>query len=609
MSAIDIGERPSLDIEALRQRYRTERDRRAAPGNDRSYLDIGRESFAHLHADPYSEIQPRATVDDAVYVLIVGGGFGGLLTAARLREAGVETIRIVEVGGDFGGTWYWNRYPGAACDIEAYIYMPLLEETGYMPTERYAKADEIRAHAKRIGEHFDLYRHALFGTQVKSVDWEASDARWSVTTDRGDRISARFVVLSTGPLNRPKLPAIPGIESFTGHSFHTSRWDYDYTGGSNIQPMTKLADKRVGIIGTGATAIQCVPPLARAAQQLFVFQRTPSSVDYRGNAPTDPVWAASLTLGWQQRRMENFTKQMAGVFDEEDAIGDGWTVLARAVRGKLMADPSMAPRFMELLEHADFEKMVEIRARMEELVEDKATAQALQPWFSLFCKRPCFHDDYLGIFNRPNVKLVDTEGRGVERITGNAVVVNGREYPLDCLIFATGFEVSTDFTKRAGFTMRGVDGLSLDAKWANGMTTLHGLFTRSFPNAFFISQAQAGMSPNFPHMLSEQAKHIAHIVADCRERNIATIEPTAAAEHDWTETIVAHGDGRIKFLEACTPGYYNNEGKVSARVAQSLPYGPGPVAFIQLLRQWRDGGDLDGLEIDGAHARGEKEAA
>ena len=609
MTATNISERQPLDIDALRARYRIERDRRAAPSNDRSYLDIGGEQFAHLHADPYSDIQPRAAVEDAVDVLIVGGGFGGLLTAARLREAGALTIRIVEVGGDFGGTWYWNRYPGAACDIESYIYMPLLEETGFMPTERYAKADEIRAHARRIGEHFDLYRHALFGTQVESVDWDAGAARWTVTTDRGDRIAARFVVLSTGPLNRPKLPTIPGIESFTGHNFHTSRWDYDYTGGSNTQAMTRLADKRVGIIGTGATAIQCVPPLARAAQQLFVFQRTPSSVDYRGNAPTDPAWVASLTPGWQQRRMENFTKQMAGVFDEEDAIGDGWTVLARAVRSKLTADPSLAPQFMALLEQADFEKMVDVRANMAALVKDEATAQALQPWFSLFCKRPCFHDDYLGVFNQPNVKLVDTEGRGVERITGNAVVVNGTEYPLDCLIFATGFETSTDFTKRAGFTMRGVDGLSLDAKWAHGMTTLHGLFTRGFPNAFFISQAQAGMSPNFPHMLSEQAKHIAHIVADCRARDIATVEPTAAAEAEWTQTIVAHGDGRIKFLEACTPGYYNNEGKVSAQVAQSLPYGPGPVAFIALLRQWRDGNDLAGLEIDGAHARGQKEAA
>ena len=561
--------------------------------------------FKELHADPYSDVRPRAAVDDTVDVLIVGGGFGGLLTAARLREAGVERIRIVEVGGDFGGTWYWNRYPGAACDIESYIYMPLLEETGYMPTERYAKADEIRGHARRIGEHFGLYAHALFSTQVTSIDWDAAHTKWEIKTDRGDAMTAKFVVLTTGPLNKPKLPAIPGIDTFKGHSFHTSRWDYGYTGGSNTQPMDKLGDKRVGIIGTGATAIQAVPPLARAAEHLFVFQRTPSSVDYRGNAPTDPAWAASLEPGWQQRRMENFTKQMAGVFDEADEVGDGWTVLAKAVRARLTEDPSLAPRFMELLETADFEKMVSVRDNIGKTVTDPATAEALKPWFSLFCKRPCFHDDYLGIFNRANVTLVDTEGRGVEAITADAVVVGGREYKLDCLIFATGFETSTDFTRRAGFALNGVGGGSLGTKWANGMTTLHGLFTRGFPNAFFVSQAQAGMSPNFPHMLSEQAKHIAHVVAAATARGIATIEASADAEREWTATIVGMSGDRLKFLETCTPGYYNGEGNVSPQVAQSLPYGAGPVAFIELLRQWREGGDFAGLELDGAHARKE----
>ncbi len=602
----DVAERPVIDIEALRARYRVERDRRATPAG-RTYLDIT--GFKELHADPYSDTSARAAVDDAVDVLIVGGGFGGLLTAARLREAGVERIRIVEVGGDFGGTWYWNRYPGAACDIESYIYMPLLEETGYLPTERYAKADEIRAHARRIGEHFGLYDHALFSTQVTSLDWDGAAANWQVATDRGDRMTAKFVVLTTGPLNKPKLPAIPGIETFAGHSFHTSRWDYAYTGGSNTAPMTKLGDKRVGIIGTGATAIQCVPPLAAAAGHLFVFQRTPSSVDYRGNAPTDPAWAASLTPGWQQRRMENFTKQMAGVFDEADEVGDGWTVLARAVRARLTEDPSLAPRFMELLETADFEKMVSVRDNIGRTVTDPATAEALKPWFSLFCKRPCFHDDYLGVFNRPNVTLVDTEGRGVERITPDAAIVGGKAYALDCLIFATGFETSTDFTRRAGFAMNGVGGLPLASKWRNGMTTLHGLFTRGFPNAFFVSQAQAGMSPNFPHMLSEQARHIAHLVAACRDAGIATVEPSAAAEAEWTQTIVATSGERLKFLETCTPGYYNGEGNVSPQVAQSLPYGAGPVAFIELLRQWRAGGDFAGLERDGAHARNQEQAA
>ena len=587
-------------LEVLRDRYRTERDRRAENLDERKYQDM-KEGFSHFLADPYAAQTDREPVDDSVDVLVVGGGFGGLLSAARLAQAGAGRIRRVGAGGGLGGTWYWNRYPGAACDVESYIYFPLLEETGYMPKERYSKAPEIREHCRRIANHFGLYEDALFSTQVTSFDWDADTATWQVRTDRGDRIRARFVVLATGPLNKPKLAAIPGLGSFKGHSFHTSRWDYAYTGGSATEPMTNLADKRVGIIGTGATAIQCVPPLARSAQHLYVFQRTPSSVDARNNSPTDPDWAAGLQPGWQARRMANFTEQMAGHLQTPDEVADGWTSLARKVRAKLAKDPGA--NFMALLAEADAEKMVEIRARMDSLVRDPATAEALKPWFSLFCKRPCFHDDYLDVFNRPNVTLVDTAGRGVERITERGVVVAGEEYELDCLIFATGFEVSSDYSKRSGFEMHGVGGVSLSQKWSAGLSTLHGMHSRRFPNCFVLSQAQSGMSPNFPHMLSEQAKHIAHIVGYSVKHGIRTVETSEAAEHEWVQTILKLGEGRRQFLESCTPGYYNNEGRgMSEAVARSFPYGPGPVAFIELLTKWREEGDFAGLELDGKSA-------
>ena len=595
-----------LDLDALRERYRVERDRRVATDpSERQYRDV-EQGFAHLLDDPYGAAPPRAPLQDAVDVLVVGAGFGGMMVAARLREAGVEKVRICDTASDVGGTWYWNRYPGAACDIESYIYFPLLEETGYMPVERYSKAAEIRAHTRRIAEHYGLYRHALFSTQITALDWDAGTARWTVRTDRGDVMQARFVVLTTGPLNRPKLPDIPGIEDFAGHSFHTSRWDYDYTGGSATEPLVGLADKRVGIIGTGATAIQCVPPLARAAEHLTVFQRTPSSVDARNNAPTDPEWARTLAPGWQQQRMENFTAQFTAALPPTDEVEDGWTVLARAVREKFASDPTRNPA--ELLEEADFEKMAEIRERIGSIVEDPATADALKPWFSLYCKRPCFSDEYLQAFNRPNVTLVETPGRGVDRITPTGVVVAGVEYPLDSLIFATGFETSTSYAKRAGMTIHGVGGQSLTDKWANGMSTLHGMHTRGFPNLFVVSQAQAGMSPNFPHMLSEQSLHIAHIVAGCTARGVATIEPTDAAETGWVEAIVQMAEGRRKFIEACTPGYYNNEGRASDAAARSAVFGAGPIEFVKLLREWRDQGDFTGMELDGAHARSGTEA-
>jgi len=588
-----------LDLAALRERYRQEKDRRASVG-DRRYLDLSSD-LSHLLADPYAAPVARDPVDDAVDVLVVGGGFGGLLSAARLKEAGVASVRIVEVASDVGGTWYWNRYPGAACDIESYIYFPLLEETGYMPTERYSKAPEIRAHTQRIAKHFGLYDNALFSTQVTALDWDAQAAHWVVATDRGDTIRARFVVLATGPLNKPKLAAIPGLETFKGHSFHTSRWDYDYTGGSSTTPLDKLGDKRVGVIGTGATAIQSVPPLAASAQHLYVFQRTPSSVDARNNSPTDPAWAASLQPGWQQARMENFTAQMAGHLADEDMVADGWTVLARAIK-KMFAEDQGAD-FGQLLERADMDKMVQVRARIEDLVEDPATAETLKPWFSLFCKRPCFHDGYLGVFNQPNVTLVDTAGRGVEKITEAGVVVAGQEYPLDCLVFATGFEVGGDFAKRSGFDLRGIDGQSLSDKWAQGPATFHGMHSRGFPNCFIISQAQSGMSPNFPHMLSEQAKHLAHIIGHCVQTGVATVEASVQAQDDWVDQIVQTSADRIRKLESCTPGYYNNEGRPSMETARALPHGAGPVMFIDMLRQWRESGDFAGLELDGAPVR------
>ena len=597
-----------LDIDALRERYRVERDRRIATNpSERQYRDV-EQGFSHLLDDPYGTAPERAAVTGDVDVFIVGGGFGGLLTAARLREAGVGSIRIADAGSDFGGTWYWNRYPGAACDIESYIYFPLLEETGYMPVERYSKAPEIRAHCRRIAEKYDLYRDALFSTQVNALDWDAGAARWRVRTDKGDDLMARFVVLTTGPLNRPKLPDIPGVDTFAGHHFHTSRWDYDYTGGSATEPLDGLAGKRVGIIGTGATAIQCVPPLARTAGQLYVFQRTPSSVDARDNSATDPAWAASLKSGWQQERMENFTAQFTGELPPNDLVHDGWTVLARAVREKLRNNPQgLDPG--ALLEQADFEKMAQIRERIGAIVEDPATAEALKPWFSLYCKRPCFSDLYLQTFNQPNVTLVETGGHGIDRITPTGVVVGDTEYPLDCLVFATGFETATDYSKRSGMRIHGVGGMTLSRKWSRGLSTLHGMHTRGFPNCFVISSAQSGMSPNFPHMLAEQTAHLAHIVDYCLTKGVETIEPTTDAEEGWVDTIVTMGESRRKFIEACTPGYYNNEGRASDAAARSSVFGAGPVAFVRLLRQWREQGDLAGMELDGAHAHGKDNAA
>ncbi|MEO6123414.1 MAG: NAD(P)/FAD-dependent oxidoreductase [Ilumatobacteraceae bacterium] len=588
-----------FDPDALRDKYREERDKRLRADGNEQYLEVVGD-FARYLVDPYVDLSEREPLTDEVDVVVVGGGFGGLLAGARLREAGVDDIRVIEKGGDFGGTWYWNRYPGAMCDVESYIYLPLLEEIGFMPKEKYTHAPEILAHCQAIGRHYDLYDNACFQTEVTELRWDDSDNRWVISTNRGDAIRARFVCMANGPLHRPKLPAIPGIETFDGHTFHTSRWDYDYTGGNSDGGLDKLHDKKVGIIGTGATAVQCVPHIGEGSEHLYVFQRTPSSIDVRNNRPTEPEWAANLEPGWQRRRMDNFNTLVSGGFEPEDMVNDGWTdiigKLLVMVRQRNDGDLS-AETLLNTLELADFEKMEQIRARVEELVADPSTAEALKPYYRQFCKRPCFHDDYLPTYNRDNVTLVDTHGRGVERITPKGVVVDGVEYELDCLIYATGFEVGTEYTRRSGYELIGRDGITLTERWADGAMTLHGMHSRGFPNVFIVSNIQAGFTVNFPHMLDAQSRHLAYIIAEAAKRGATVVEASEQAEAEWVDTIVKLSVNNRKFLESCTPGYYNNEGKPGDRSTRNSSYGGGGSAFIKVLERWREDGELAGLEL------------
>ena len=594
-------QRPQLkDLEAVRHRYAAERDKRIREDGNDQYVEIAGD-LAHYVDDPYVEQGfQREPVDKAVDALIIGGGFGGLLAGARLRQAGVKDICVVEKGGDFGGTWYWNRYPGAQCDVESYIYLPLLEELGYVPKEKYSHAPEILEHSRAIGRHFDLYDGALFQTGVKELRWSENERRWHVSTDRGDVVRARFVSLASGPLNRPKLPGIPGIRDFKGHTFHTSRWDYDYTGGTAEGGLNKLADKRIVVIGTGATAVQCVPHLAASAKHLYVCQRTPSSIDVRDNRPTDPEWAAELKPGWQRERMDNFNALVSGQPQEVDLVDDGWTsLIGKMLRLYLESQEGEALSLPDIMDLANLEKMNELRARIEALVEDPDTSEALKPWYRMFCKRPCFHDEYLQTFNRDNVTLVDTEGQGVERITESGVVVAGVEYPVDCIVYATGFEVGTGFQRVSGFEIYGRDGLSLSDKWSDGIRTLHGMHIHGFPNCFLMSTIQGGFTVNYPHMLDEVATHVAHIVGHALAIEKEVVETSAEAEASWVQTILDKGvRGGIIGDETCTPGYYNNEGKPREHFEQMVSYGDGPIPFFNLLAKWRDTGDFAGLTID-----------
>ncbi|MFU8814158.1 MAG: flavin-containing monooxygenase [Pseudomonadales bacterium] len=589
----------------LKARYLAERDKRIRPDGNAQYVEVTAE-FSRYVDDPY--VEPgftREPLFDHVQVAIIGGGFGGLLAGARLREAGFEDIRVIEKAGDFGGTWYWNRYPGAMCDVESYVYLPLLEELGYVPKHKYAFAPEILEHSRRIARHYRLYDNACLQTGITELRWDEAAARWIVSTDRGDRFTAQYVAMANGPLSRPKLPGIPGINDFKGYTFHTSRWDYGYTGGDSGGGLTGLADKRVGIIGTGATAIQCIPHLGEWAKELYVFQRTPSSVDVRNNAETDPAWAASLEPGWQQRRMDNFNILVSGGDQDEDLVHDGWTDIFRNLTGtaaklasRRLGRPLSKRERAELMELADYRKMNQVRARVDAIVNDPATAAALKPWYRQFCKRPCFHDEYLHTYNRPNVTLVDTDGRGVDSLTERGVVANGREYPLDCLIFATGFEVGTSYTRRAGYDIVGRNGRTLSQHWSEGLRTLHGLSSNGFPNCFFLGFTQTAVTVSVPQALNEQARHVAYLLTEAHARGKQTVEATAEGERAYVEEIRGLARMGARFYAECTPGYYNSEGAADNRNGFfSDMYGAGPIRFFEMLQQWREHGGLVGMDI------------
>jgi cyclohexanone monooxygenase len=596
--AMNLERGLGFDADVLREKYQQERAKRLRDDGRKQYVDVSG-AFQH-YAEDDPNVEPgftREPVADEVEVAILGGGFSGLLAAARLREAGIKDIRIIEAGGDFGGTWYWNRYPGAQCDVESYSYIPLLEETGYIPKEKYSSADEIFEHAQRIGHQYSLYDITLFQTRVRDLRWDESIKRWIVNTNRGDDIRARFVVVAMGSTSQPKLPGIPGIEDFEGRSFHISRWDFDYTGGDTHGNLHKLGDKRVAIIGTGASGIQAVPALGRDAKHLYVFQRTPTSiVGPRGNKPTDPDWAASLKPGWQRERRDNFSDLAAGRPYEVDLVNDGWSEIVLSLRpsGATEVSPEEMARQVEL---ADFKKMNEVRARVDAIVKDPAVAELLKPWYRLFCKRPTFSDGYLPTFNRPNVTLVDTSpAKGVEKITKNAVVANGIEYEVDCIIYASGFQTSAEFGQRVGFPMYGRDGVSLDDYWAKGARTFHGHSTHGFPNWFFIGLLQNANSVNLIANFDDQARHLAYIIKEVMDRGALAVEPSVEAVDDWVKTIRETSTGWA-FFESCTPGFYNNEGGAPAGSLFWESYAPGPIAFNALLAEWRATGHLPGLTL------------
>jgi cation diffusion facilitator CzcD-associated flavoprotein CzcO len=598
------GATSGFDREAVHKRYLEERDKRMVEGRTTT-KDLREDAqFARYRNDPFATFTDRAPVRETVDVVIVGAGIGGLTAGVELRKAGVKSIRMVDEAGGVGGTWYWNRYPGIMCDVESYIYIPMLAELDYVPKTRYAYGGEIREQLEALGKKFDLVDDSLFHTRVTKTTWDEGCGRWIVRTDRGDEIGARYVVEAVGILNLMKLPDIPGMETFKGKQFHTARWDYEYTGGSPDGELDRLADKTVGILGTGASAVQVIPHVAAAAKHLYVFQRTPAAVGYRGNRPTSPEFAEELRHypGWQRQRMYNFHDVLRGAA-EVDLVGDGWTNYWPRTRSRRRPAEMSIERFIYESEAEDFAVMEEHRSKIGEIVADPDVAEALTPYYRYLCRRPLFLDEYYQAFNRPNVTVVPCPA-GIDRVSETGIEYGGETYELDLIVYATGFEAEvTPFPRRAAHDIVGRGGVTLADAWAEGPVTLHGIVTRGFPNLFIMPSPgqQSVVTVNFTLVNVEAAEHIGRTVKLLEERAVRFFDVGQEAQDQYVESILGKFVAAYEVMEACTPSRLNNEGNPRSANPRSGAWGGGMGdlhGWIALLREWRESGDFAGLELD-----------
>jgi cation diffusion facilitator CzcD-associated flavoprotein CzcO len=605
-SPTNIPPPEEIDIPALKEKYRVERDKRMRPETGEQYAKpsdhLTHDTYEH---DPFTPVVPRDALSEDIDVAVLGAGFSGVTASYHLTQAGVTDFRVIDHAGNFGGTWYWNRYPGLQCDNDAYCYLPLLEETGFMPSKKFSDGKEIYDYIQQIVDTFGFRDKGVFHTMVTSLNWDEASKRWIIRTNRDDEIRARFVIMCGGTLSTPKFPSVPGIHSYKGKMFHTSRWDYEYTGGSWEDPkLDQLGDKTVAILGTGATSIQAVPYLAKYAKQLYVLQRTPSSVDERPNPPTDQEWVKTLQPGWQQHRITNFLRAANEIIPpgDQDLICDIWTEINRNLNAELEAEgwPQIdMGQFYQRREMMDFRVMERMRRRVESIVKDPETAEALKPYYRFMCKRPLSNNDYYAAFNQPNVKLIDVSAtQGLERMTEKGFVADGKEYEVDCMVFASGFEVTSDLKRRWGFDdVVGRNGTSIYDYWADGPRTLHGSMAHNFPNMFFTGYVQGGLNGTTTEQFSRQGYHASWIIAEALKRGLAAVEPSQEGQDAYIQRFNEVAIDLSGHLAECTPSYFTNEGDKEPKWFLFRGWGLGWDNFQQMLQQWRDKGDMEGMTL------------
>ena len=473
-------------------------------------------------------------------VVIVGAGFAGLYQLHRLRDLGFS-VRVFEAGGGVGGTWYWNRYPGARCDIESvdysYSFSPELEQE-WTWTERYAAQPEILSYLEHVADRFDLRRDIQFDTRIASAHFDEATGRWALETEAGESVSATYCVMATGCLSSTKVPEVPGVDAFAGPTFHTGRWPHepvDFTG------------QRVGVIGTGSSAIQSIPHIARQAESVVIFQRTPNFSVPAWNHPLDPEYVAEVKASYPERRElcrqsqagfpitgEPGTAREASEEERAEQFGEKWQEGGLRFLGAfadLLIDPEANDAASEFL-----------RSKIRDRVEDPEVAALLSPSaYPCGTKRLCVDIGYYETFNRDNVTLVDIRSAPIEEITKTGVVTAAATYEFDTLVFATGFDAMTGAL--SSIDIVGTGGRSLKEKWQEGPRSYLGLAVAEFPNLFLIT------GPGSPSVLSNMVVSIEqHVdwITDClvhlRTADLGRIEATEEAEEEWVTLVAAVAD-------------------------------------------------------------------
>lgn len=618
----------------MKARYEEERKKRLRDDGNAQFIEVAKSAqYERFADDPWVDpaaVQPLQSMfpNNRSEMLIIGAGWGGIQNAARMVEAGIpaEDIRIIDPASGFGGTWYWNRYPGLICDIESYTYLPYLEETGYVPKYRYSQGEEIRDYVNIVVQKWGLIDCAVFQTQAQKIVWDDDAKEWSVNLIQRRKgqspetlqIRSKFVTIAAGVLNWPKLPSIPGILDYQGDMFHSARWAYDVTGGSPKDPLlTKLKDKRVAVIGTGATAVQIVPQLAQWCKHLYVVQRTPASVDVRDQRETDEEWfhkEVARSKGWQRERIRNFHQHFTlGKMPAVNLVNDGWTRapglvgLTGYTEGPKL--PEEIPAYTAKLMNIDAPHQKHIHARVDQEVKDPVTAEKLKPWYPVWCKRPSFHDHYLRTFNQDNVTLVDTDGKGIDRMTADSLVIGDKTFQVDVVVFATGFLAPPAGTpaEKANMSIIGLNGVSMSEEWPRfGPTTLHGVIDAKFPNLFLSGPQQASTSGNYRFNLDEYAKHTSYILAEakCRANGAHfVVAPSMNAAEDWGMQVMMHS-APMGVAIGCTPGYFNLESDLDRTppeqqtvLARSGLWGSGIEHWLGVIENWRAEGSMKGIVV------------